>query len=149
MATKKQNGRQIDQFCMEVYLTTCSQKVKKNGRPKKICTVLYLDNTTDYIMSYHTILYYIIYIFDYLIYRFRATLWPTKQTFGFRFYLNKYFRLHVCLSLRPYVRHTLVQLHYLQLCHKMALSCLLCVKSEKYAYWITPALGSMRGSKAK
>ena len=54
------------------------------------------------------------------------------------FNLNNYFGLHVCLSFRTEIKLFL----YLQY--------LVCVKSEKYAFWITlRLLGSMRQGKTK
>ena len=62
--------------------------------------------------------------------------------------LNNYFGLHVCLSFRGYVCHTLrFQVALQNVTNKCSL---VCVKSEKYAFWVTlRLLGSMQQGKAE
>ena len=55
-------------------------------------------------------------------------------------YLNNYFRLHVCLSFRPWVRPS--HFHFFRFPAVVSQnvtykSCLACVKRKKYASWVT------------
>ena len=58
--------------------------------------------------------------------------------------LNNYFRLHVCLSFRTYVRLSVRTSHFYFFRFPAVVSqnvinksCLACVKSKKYASWVT------------
>ena len=50
-------------------------------------------------------------------------------------HLNNYFDLHVCLSIRPFVRK-LAQFPAV-VSQIVTKKCLVCVKSKKYACWVT------------
>ena len=62
------------------------------------------------------------------------------QSFFSSSYLNNYFRLHVCLSVRPYVRTSHFYFFRFPAVFSQNVinkSCLACVKSKKYASWVT------------
>ena len=70
-------------------------------------------------------------------------LWKSPSTLVSFHNLNNYFRLHVCLSFRTYVRpsvrHTFIFFQFPAVASQNVTnkSCLACVKSEKYASWVT------------
>ena len=71
-----------------------------------------------------------------------------KRYLRFLTNLNNYFNLQICLILQR-LSITLLNFRFLQSCHKMSnKSCLLCVKSERYAF-LVKLLGSMRPGTAE
>ena len=70
-----------------------------------------------------------------------------------RTYLNNYFNFYVCLSIRPSVCPCVLKQHPISTVlskNVIVKSCLVCIKNEKYVFWVTLRLiGSMRQGKAK
>ena len=75
-------------------------------------------------------------------------------------YLNNYFDFHICLSIRPFVRPSVRPVPSGQKLNSIPASvsqnvtnksCLVCVKSKKYASWVTlrPQWDRCRQGKAK